>query len=252
MKFYSRENGRDGEKDWMDSDDFKDVYFEKVPMNYIYEGESLNTKIEFELILKEDKVYFKGEMNFNKNQIISEVEVDPINIVEQGAEAYYREELLDDIKEIVDAKIKVENNLKKIILDNGALLRGTKLDILGLIKIDNNTVATLDDITIENESVIKIDRYYSIIDLSTLGDSTVELLLSKKNKLVSNINNIEILDGKLNIQCENTKTEQNDFDQEYKRATEFKTNEEYAEDRARYINVDSEPEEEFDEFDELF
>lgn len=256
MIFYSRENGRDGEKDYLDTNDFRDVYFEKVSFSYLLNGKQHNSKIELSLIYREEtnEVLLKGEMNFNDSLISSEQAIDPVALVEQGAEAYYQEKLLDSVEVVVVARNKIESEIKDVVLNNGGLLKGTNLDILGFIKVNNNVIATMDDIIIEDESHIKARRSYSIIDLNTLNDSTVEILLSETRKLIANVELIDIndKDNTIEVHCSNQEVVENNFEGTYKKSNDFDSIEEYAEDRAKYINVETEPEEEFDDFEDLF
>lgn len=252
MKFYSRENGRDGEKDYIDTDDFKDVYFEKDEFTYINNGTSINSKISYALNYIADEVSLVGTTVIDNKTYSDSIVIDPVTLTEQGAMAYYNEELLDDIVIIKGAKTQIANNLKQIALDNGMLLRGTSLDVLGLIVNGGNTIATLDDIVIIDERRIKASKNYAIVNLAAVTAGTLTIHLSDDRVLVGELDRIEIENQEVTVVLSSSEVKANEEPVNYKKSSTFKDIEDYYADRAIYISIGTEPEAEFDEFDDLF
>lgn len=254
MIFYSRENGRDGEKDYIDTAEFKDVYFEKDEFDYINNGQTSKSKITFELAFNESTrvVTLKGSSVLDDSTITREIEVDPVVIVEEGAIAYHNEQLLDDISIIKAAKTNILTEIKTEVLEKGYLIKGTNLDIMGLIVNKGNVIATLDNITIVDSEIIRASKHYSIANLATVTTGTLDIQLSKDKKIIGVIDSIEVKDGIVEVRFSSSETVSNVETIEYKKSTSFSDIEEYYADRAIYISIDDKPEEEFDEFDDLF
>lgn len=254
MIFYSRENGRDGEKDYIDTDDFKDVYFEKESFFYIKDGSQFKTEINFELVYEpgSNAVLFKGTLKDDNFQLSESKEIDPVALVEQGAIAYYEEELLDNIEVIKAIKEDILSSLKTQLLEKDCLLKGTSLDVLGLINNMGNTIATFDNVTIVDNNKITASKFYSIVNIDTIMAGTVTVFLSDEKKITGEVNSISTSNNQIEIHINNMQTKDNDEIIEYKRSKDFNDIEEYYEDRAQYISIESTTEADFDEFDDLF
>lgn len=254
MIFYSRENGRDGERDYIDTEDFKDVYFEKEKFTYLKNGENFNTNIEFELAYEPEtnKVSLVGKLKDDNYDLLESIEVDPVLIIEQGAIAYYEEELLDNIEVISQAKSTILNGIKSNLIANGCLLKGTNLDVMGIIVNNHNTIGVCDNITIVDEKNIKAKMFYSVVNISTIMSGTISVFISDNRKLVGEINSIKESNGELSIELSSSKVENTEDAVNYVNSSKFNNIEEYYEDRANFISVDSTPEADFEEFDDLF
>lgn len=254
MIFYSREIGRDGEKDYIDTDDFKDVYFEKEEFTYIKNGSEFRSNIDFELAFEpvSKRVDFVGRLKDGNYTICESVTINPVDVVEQGAVAYYNEELLDNIEIIKRAKTDILNKLQTRLIEDDCLLKGTNLDILGLVYNNGNTIATLDNITIIDNETIRASKFYSVVNIETIMAGTITMLLSDEKVLTGDINSIRVSGNEIIIKLNNMNTKLNTTDIKYTKSNSFKDMEEYHEDRAQYISVDSCPEADFDEFDDLF
>lgn len=254
MIFYSRENGRDGEKDYIDTDDFKDVYFEKEDFTYLKDGENFKANIEFELAYEPEtnKVSLVGKLKDENYTMSESIQVDPVQIVEQGAIAYYEEELLDNIEVISQAKITISDSMKSNLIANGCLLKGTNLDVMGLIINNHSTIGVCDNITIVDEKNIKTKMFYSVVNISTIISGTISVFISDNRKLIGEIKSIKESNGELSIELLSSKIEDTKEIVKYISSSKFNNIEEYYEDRANFISVDSTPEADFEEFDDLF
>lgn len=253
MLFYSRQNGRDGEKDFLDTNDFRDVYFENDGFR-VMSNEDGRSQVDYKLEYVEDgnKIFFIGTSTVSGKVYSARVEItEPYLLVEQGAQAYYDEKMLDDIAIIKESKTIVFNNIKDQLLNDDHLLIGTSLDTMGLINNDGNTIGVIDGITINNDTEINVDRFYSILDLTTVNTGTVDIFISNGKKLVGTISKIES-NEKISITFSSKEIVAVDEEIEFKRNSEFKTREAYDEDRAKYIKVGATSESDFDEFDDLF
>lgn len=254
MIFYSRENGRDGEKDYIDTEDFKDVYFEEQKFSYLKDGQEHTTEIQFELEYMPDTnaVEFVAKLRDNNFALKKSIEINPVDMVEQGAIAYYEEELLDSIDVIVNAKEQLLDMIKTSLIESDCLLKGTNIDVLGLIENGGNTLATFDDITIVNHNTVKANKFYSIVNVETIITGTATILLSNEKKIIGEINSITKEGNGLRMTINNMSTVDNDTFIEYTKSKAFDDIEEYHEDRARFISVETTTEADFDEFDDLF
>ena len=113
MLFYSREIGRDGEKDYLDTADFRDVFFEQDSFNCISDKDEKAT-VTYSLYYQEEgnKIGLEGTLKINGETIIRQYEIkEPYLLVEQGAEAYYDEKLIDEIDVIREAKSSILNEI---------------------------------------------------------------------------------------------------------------------------------------------
>ena len=254
MIFYSRENGRDGEKDYIDTEDFKDVYFEKEEFSYLKNGSNNRSGIEFSLEFEPSttEVSLKGTLRDGNYAISESVVIDPVQVVEQGAVAYYQEELLDNIKVISNAKNIILNKIKTRLLEDNCLLKGTNLDVIGFIVNNHNTIAVFDNVTIVDEKTLVTKMFYSITNINTIMSGKASVLLSDNKKLIGDIDSITERDGGLTIKLSTYKIEETDEKVEYKKSSEFSDIEDYYENRANFINIDTTSEADFDEFDDLF
>lgn len=253
MIFYSRENGRDGEKDYLDTNDFKDVYFEKESFNCLSEDADkveINYRLEFdatkEIILFVANATL-GSQNINKTYEITE----PYLLVEQGAEAYYNEIMLDDIELIKNAKKQLIEEIREEITERDIILTGVEMDIMGLVTNSGNTIATIDTITVNSRTSITANRYYSIIDLQTITAGEISLNISDNTVMVATIEKIEINEDKASITFSNIGINKIEAI-EYVKPSMLQNREAYDENRVKFISVESSSEQEFDEFDDLF
>lgn len=253
MIFYSRENGRDGEKDYLDTNDFKDVYFEKESFNCLSEDSDkveINYRLDFDAT-KETILFVAnatlGSQNINKTYEITE----PYLLVEQGAEAYYNEVMLDDIELIQNAKKQLIEEIREEIIERDIILTGVEMDIMGLVTNGGNTIATIDTITVNSRTSITANRYYSIIDLQTITAGEISLNISDNTVMVATIEKIEINEDKANITFSNIGINKIEAI-EYVKPSMLQNREAYDENRVKFISVESSSEQEFDEFDDLF
>lgn len=257
MKFYSENIGQDGERDYLDTDDFKDVFFEKESFDCITEKATVTVNAECKLTFneEEEKIGFRVEAKIpgTDKSLSSEVELDPIKLINQGVEVYYADRLLDDAEIIKKAKSECLNKIKSELVEEGYLLRGTNLDIIGIVKNNGNIIGIIDDITLSSEKTLTASKNYSIVSLSTVTAGTIEMMLSDSKKLVGQIKEISLNnDGLLNIEFTEGITTQDCEPFEYIKSSTFTNLEDYHADRAKYISIEDNVEEEFDDFDELF
>lgn len=253
MIFYSRENGRDGEKDYLDTNDFKDVYFEKESFNCLSEDADrveINYKLEFDET--KELILFVATANLGSQTISKVYEIaEPYLLVEQGAEAYYNETMLDDIELIKTAKRQLVEEIRKEMTNRDIILTGVEMDIMGLVTNGGNTIATIDTITVNNRTSVTANRYYSILNLQTITAGEVTIFISDNTALIGTIDRINIEEDRAIITFSNIEIN-NVQAVEYVKPSNLQNREIYDENRVRFINVESSSEPEFDEFDDLF
>ena len=82
MLFYSREIGRDGEKDYLDTADFRDVFFEQDSFNCISDKDEKAT-ITYSLYYQEEgnKIGLEGTLKINGETITRQYEIKEFHIV---------------------------------------------------------------------------------------------------------------------------------------------------------------------------
>lgn len=254
MLFYSRENGRDGEKDYLDTADFKDVYFEHDTFNCVSDRDE-KVDVNYSLYYNElsNEIGLEGSIRINGETISRHVAIEePYLLVEQGAQAYYDEKMLDDVEVIKSCKTRILNEIQSYLLESDYLLVGTKLDAMALLVNNGNTIAALDEITINSSTQITVGKFYSILELSTVNAGDITIYTTESKALVCKIDNITVNNNKLTIRLSSTERAQLESPFNYKKANSFKTREEYDEDRVQYISVGTTAEADFDEFDDLF
>lgn len=253
MIFYSRENGRDGEKDYLDTKDFKDVFFEKDSFRCLSENsDKVDINYSLDYIEGEENILFKASVNIGSEKIekIFTIE-EPYILVEQGAQAYYDEIMLDDINIIKEAKATLIEQIRTEAVNRGLLLVGIQMDTMGLLVNGGNTIGCLDKITVNSRTSIAADRYYTILDIATITSGDLTVYISDTTALVGKIDKIEVDNGKANVtlaSSEITTVEAIEF----VKPSLLENREAYDENRVKFINVESTAEPEFDEFDELF
>ena len=254
MLFYSREIGRDGEKDYLDTADFRDVFFEQDSFNCISDKDEKAT-VTYSLYYQEEgnKIGLEGTLKINGETIIRQYEIkEPYLLVEQGAEAYYDEKLIDEIDVIREAKSYILNEIQSYLLEQDYLLVGTTLDAMALLVNNGNTVAALDNINVNSSTRFNEDKFYSILELSTLSAGQLSVYITEDKRIGGDVDSITINNGKVNIELSSTFKETLEEPMKYIKASLLKTREEYDENRAQYIQVESSVESDFDEFDDLF
>lgn len=257
MKFYSRKVGRDGEKDYIDTNDFNEVYFEKDVFKALTKenNDIINIDVEYNLAFNEEteKISLKAETTINSNSIIKEFIIEePYILVEQAAIAYYDEELLDDIDIIRKAKNYLLNSIKEELNQLNLIITGINIDVLGAIKYNNNTIGIIDNILINSDKTITAFKCYSVLDLTAINSA--ELIIYYSDNLLIKANILQIKeneDRQLLITIDNINIiEEKSI--EYIKSSEFKSTEEYNEDRVKFISIEEEIESEFNSFDDLF
>jgi len=253
MIFYSRENGRDGEKDYLDTKDFRDVFFEKdsfdclsdllnkVEVNYRLDYTEGSENIEFVA-----KSILEGE-TIEKTYIIDK----PYLLVEQGAQAYYDEIMLDDTEIIKLAKAKLLEEMMSEILSRNIILLGINIDAMSLLVNGENTIAVFDDISIINKNSIKANRFYSVLDIGTITSGTLSMYLSNNKALTVEIESIKVENNSATIEFKNSSIIDVEAPEHIK-SSDLKNREDYDLDRVKFISVENSTEASYDEFDDLF
>lgn len=253
MLFYSRENGREGEKDYLDTNEFKDVYFEKESFDCLSENADkvvISYKLDFNET--EEKILFVAETTLGSEKVEKTFVVEePYLLVEQGAEAYYNEVMLDDIELIKSAKSQLVEEIRTEAISRGMIMVNVEMDVMGLLVNGNNTIATIDDIVIHDRTRVSAKRYYCILDLPTITSGELTIHVSDKTAYVGTVDKIEVNDGIANITFSNVEIIQRDSI-DYVKSSALTTREAYDENRVQFISVESSSEQEFDEFDDLF
>lgn len=256
MIFYSRENGKDGEKDYIDTNDLKDVYFEADTFNYIEEGRNNHAKISFKLGFNESavKMYLEGEAPIGDSKVTFSVDIeDPVKLVEEGAVAYYAEKMLDEVETIKIAKEAISNHIKGQLLNRGLVLKGTSMDAMGIIENNGNIISVVDNITINDANKVRAELNYSITSIESINAGTLTIYLTNEKAFRGKISSIEVNDnGSIQINSTEGFTLVDEVSEPYIKSREFNTREEYTENRAAYIKIEANTEADFDEFDDLF
>ena len=253
MIFYSRENGRDGEKDYLDTKDFKDVFFEKDNFSCISNGlEKINVSYNLSYTEGSETIDFNaittiGQEEIKKTYAITE----PHLLVEQGAEAYYNEIMLDDIELIKSAKSILLEEIRQEIINRDMLLLGVNIDTMALLVNGGNTIAVLDDIAINSDKSITANRYYSILDIGTITAGTLSIYISATKAYVGEIDKITLNDNKVDVTFSTASTQEVEVP-DFVKPSALKNREAYDENRVKFISVESSTEQIYDEFDDLF
>lgn len=254
MIFYSRENGREGEKDYLNTDDFKEVFFEEDKFECISNGDN-EVKVTYELTYTEgaETIGFKATANVDKQTIEKTYEItEPYLLVEQGAEAYYDEVMLDDIEIIKTAKAQLLNEIREEIVNRDMILLGTSMDTMALLVNGGNTVAVLDNITIKSSTEIHAEKFYSILDIGTITAGTLSIYISDKKAYVGEIDKITVKDRtSAEVTFSTASTVETEVP-EFIKPSQLENREVYDENRVKFINVESSTEQSYDEFDDLF
>ena len=123
---------------------------------------------------------------------------------------------------------------------------------MALLVNNGNTVAALDTITVNSSTSFTADKFYSILELSTLSAGQLSVYITEDKRIGGDVDSITINNGKVNIELSSTFKETLEEPMKYIKASLLKTREEYDENRAQYIQVESSVESDFDEFDDLF
>lgn len=253
MLFYSRENGRDGEKDYLDTKDFKDVFFEKDNFSCISNGlEKIN--VSYNLSYKEgsETIDFNAVTTVGQEEIKRTYEIkEPYLLVEQGAEAYYNEIMLDDIELIKTAKSTLLEQIRQDIMDKDMLLLGINIDTMALLVNGGNTIAVLDDISINSDKSITANKYYSILDIGTITAGTLSIYISSTKAYVGEIDRITLNNDKVDVIFSTASTQQVEVP-DFIKPSLLGNREQYDENRVKFISVESSTEQIYDEFDDLF
>lgn len=254
MIFYSRENGRDGERDYLNTDDFKDVFFEEDSFNCI---SNVGNKIEVSYALAytegSEIIEFKASTALNGEKIEKVYEItEPYLLVEQGAEAYYNEIMLDEIELIKTAKTQLLNEIKEEIASRDVILLGTSIDTMALLVNGGNTIAVFDNITINSNTEITAEKFYSILDVGTITAGTLSIYISDAKAYVGEIDNITVKDSTSAIVKFSTSSIVETEVPEFVKPSQLTNREFYDENRVKFISVESSTEQIYDEFDDLF
>ena len=254
MIFYSRENGREGEKDYLNTDDFKDVFFEEDSFNCISNGDS-KVKVSYKLTYTEgaETIDFKALANLDGQNIEKIYEItEPHLLVEQGAEAYYNEIMLDDIEIIKTAKAQLLNEIREEIVNRDIILLGTSIDTMALLVNGGNTIAVLDNITINSVTEITAEKFYSILDIGTVTAGTLSVYISDAKAYVGEIDKITVKNGTtVEVNFSTASIVETEVP-EFIKPSQLTNREAYDENRVRFISVESSTEQSYDEFDDLF
>lgn len=253
MIFYSRENGKDGEKDYLDTKDFRDVFFEKDKFDCISDG--LNEiEINYRLSYTEgsETIDFIAKAVLNGEEVEKTYVIDkPYLLVEQGAQAYYDEMMLDDIDLIKTGKAVLLQEMMTEISSRDIILIGVNTDSMALLVSDGNTIAVLDDISINSRTSIKADRFYSVIDIATITSGTLSIYLSNNKAFVGEVDNIIVDKNSATVRFSSSSTIETESP-EYIKSSKLKSREDYDANRVKFISVESSAEASYDEFDDLF
>lgn len=253
MIFYSRENGREGEKDYLDTKDFKDVYFEKDSFSCVSNGvEKIDVSYRFEYKEGSDSIQFIANTTLNGEIIEKVYEItEPYLLVEQGAQAYYDEVLLDDIELVKNAKASLLEEIRQEVVSRDMLLLGVNIDTMALLVNGGNTIAVLDDIIINSNTSISANRYYSILDIGTITAGTLSIYISGSKAYVGEIDKITLNEGKVEVDFSSASTQEVEAP-EFIKSSQLTSREAYDENRVKFISVESSTEQIYDEFDDLF
>lgn len=253
MIFYSRENGRDGEKDYLDTKDFKDVYFEKDSFSCVSNGmEKIDVSYKLDYKEESDNIKFIAETTLNGEKLEKVYEItEPYLLVEQGAEAYYNEILLDDIELIKEAKANLLEEITQEIVSRDMLLLGVNIDTMALLVNGGNTIAVLDDITINSDLSISASKYYSILDIGTITAGTLSIYISGNKAYVGEVDKVTLNEGKVEVDFSSASTQEVEVP-EFIKPSQLIGREAYDENRVKFISVESSSESVYDEFDDLF
>lgn len=253
MIFYSRENGRDGEKDYLDTNDFKDVFFEKDNFKCLSEnGDKVEIKYALDYVEGAENILFKATASIGSDSIEKVYTIEePYLLVEQGAQAYYDEVMLDDIELIKTAKSNLLEEIRTEVINRGMLLIGVEMDTMALLSNGGNTISCLDNITVNSRTSVSANRHFSILDIKTITSGDLTIFVSDTTALVGKIEKIEESNNKVEVTFSNSEMVQMEAI-EFVKPSLLEDREAYDENRVKFISVESASEPEFDEFDDLF
>lgn len=253
MIFYSRENGRDGEKDYLDTNDFKDVFFEKDNFKCLSnDTDRVEVKYELDYIEGSENILFKATASIGSNSIEKVYTIEePYLLVEQGAQAYYDEIMLDDIELIKTAKAILLEEIRKEVINKEILLIGVEMDTMALLTNNGNVIGCLDSITVNSRTSISASRHFSVLDITTITSGDITIFASGTTALVGKIECIEKSNDKVNVIFASSEMVQMEAIK-FVKPSLLKDREAYDENRVRFISIESASESEFDEFDDLF